>query len=340
MSGARNLNLEIDYRHEKAGWIDCFLTFDGVRHNLWASDVYPPFPQLLHFMRALAADRLPYRFYWDEEGHGAHFEAWPVAEGSPNFHFKIRYDIDNSTWVDAELERKAVVDVFLAALKDFALYARSPSRLEWGCSLVEIIAFEEFQRRAIPPRSDVHSAEPIDLSIRRTRHLRLACQWIYISVWGIPVGTLALPDSHPAWSAWFDWLEKILSGQFPAEVFFINQTVEILYQEFLEAGEPGESVFEKPWGLTFHATAVDHPRHFRLVITAADGGYRGFLQLDEVQDRRTFVAAFCAKFERMLAEDYELLPCDDGTLCDLHDLPLARLQALLARPLPGEADDD
>jgi hypothetical protein len=331
MNGAGDLNLEIDYRHESAGWIDCYLTFDGICHKLWASDVFPPFIQLIHWMRALTANRLPYRFYWDEEGHGAKFKAWPVAEDSPNFHITIYYDKDDTTWVDAELERKAVVDVLLAALRDYALYGGPPSRGGWDFSLADVIAFEEFQRRVIPPRSDHHSAEPIQLTLRRARQFELACQWLDMQVWGIPVVTMVLPDSHPMWPSWFEWLEKILLGQLPAEVDFLNLTIEDLNREMVARGEQPESVLDRPWGYTLRATAVDHPGHFRLVITNADDEYRDYLQLDEVQDRRAFVSAFCAEFERMLKEEYQVLADDDGTVFDLHSLPIEPLKTLLAK---------
>jgi hypothetical protein len=329
MIGAGDLNLEIDYRHENAGWIDCYLTFDGICHKLCASDVFPPFIQLIHLMRALTANRLPYRFYWDEEGHGAKFEAWPVAEESQNFCLKIHYDKDDTTWADVELDRKVVVDVLLVALRDFALYSGPPSRGAWDFSLADIIAFEQFQQRVIPQRSDVTSTEPVRMTLRRSRHIELACQWLDIEVWGIPLVTMVLPDSHPMWPEWFAWLEKILLRQFPAEVHFLNLTIENIHREMVARAELPDSVLDRPWGFTLRATAVDHSRHFRLVITDADDNYRDFLQIDEVQDRRTFVSAFCAEFERMLAEEYQVLADDDGTICDLHRLPLEHLKNLI-----------
>jgi hypothetical protein len=331
MTGARDFNLEIDYRHEDTGWLNCYLTFDGITHKLWASDVFPPFIQLIHWMRALTANRLPYRFYWNEEGHGANFEAWPLTDDSPNFHLKIHSDRDETTWVDAELDRKAVVDVLLAALRDYALYSGPPSRGGWDFSLADIIGFEKFQQRVIPPRSDVDSAEPIRLTLRRANQFELACQWLDLEVWGIPVVTMVLPDTHPMWPRWFEWLESILLGHLPAEVHFLNLTIQDLHRDMAARGELSESLAAQPWGNTLCARAVDQPGHFRLVITNADDEYRDLLLVDEVQDRRAFVSAFCAEFERMLTEEYQVLPGDDGAIFDLHSLPLERIKTLLAR---------
>lgn len=331
MTGARDFNLEIDYRNEDAGWMFCYLTFDGLCHRLWASDVFPPFIQLTHFMRALLANRLPYRFYWEEEGFGADFEAWPVGEDSENFHLKVYHDKDDATWVDAELDRKAVVEVLLAALRDYALYCGPASRGDWEFSLADVIAFEQFQQRVIPPRSDIHAAEPVQMTLRRDRYTQSACQWLDMQVWGIPLVTMVLPDSHPMWPQWFDWLEKILLGQFPAEVNFRNLTIEQLHRDMIARGDLPATAEEQPWGYTLRAGSVDHARHFRLAVTEADNKYRAFLQIDEVQDRRAFVSAFCAEFERMLEEEYQPLPDDGGAFCDLRRLPLEHLKTLLAR---------
>lgn len=337
MTGARDLKLEIDYRHEESGWIDCFLTFDGVRHNILASDVYPPFPQLLHWMRALIANRLPHRFYWDEEGVGVMIESWPVAEDSPNFRLRIQYrsfnGVGGDVWADAELDRQAVVDMLLAALRDFAQHARRPSGGPWYCSLKDIRAFELFRQRVIPPRGDIHSCEPILFRLSCYRQHQNASLWLHFELWGITALTLALSDNHPMWPLWFAWLEKILLGELPAEVDFLDLDKEQLNRKLVAIGELPESALENHWGNSFRALPVDHPRHFRLVVTEADDDFRDFLQLDEVQDRRAFVAAFCAEFERMLAEEYKLLPGDDGVICDLRHLPLARLQALLAEEI-------
>jgi hypothetical protein len=47
ITDAGDFSLEIDYRHESAGWIDCYLTFDGLCHLIYASDVLPPFKSWL-----------------------------------------------------------------------------------------------------------------------------------------------------------------------------------------------------------------------------------------------------------------------------------------------------
>ncbi len=327
--GAWDLNLEIDHASEDAGWIDCYLTFDGICHKFDASDVFPPFIQLIHFIRAIAANRLPYDFYWDEEGHGAEFEAWPVADDSPNFRLKIFYDKDKTIWADAVLERKAVVEVLLAALRDYALYSRPPSRGDWEFSLADVIAFDEFHQRTIPPRSNPAFAEPIKMNMLRFHPPNEICQ-LEIEVWGIPVKRLILPDSDPRWPELFDWLEKILRGQFPAEKYLHDLRTEMMYRRMIARGGVPDSILDKPLGNIFRAVAVDHPRHFRLVVIPTDHKYPDYIEIDEVQDRFTFVGAFCTEFERMLTEEYQVVPDEYGTVFDLHNLPLERLKALLA----------
>ena len=328
MTDAADLHLEIDYRHESAGWINCYLTFDGLTHKLWASDVFPPFIQLARFIRALAANRLPYYFYWDEEGHGALFEAWPVGEDSANFCFKVHFDRGDCTQIEAELDRQAVIEVILAALRDFALYAGPPSRGSWQLDLADVVALEEFRQRLIPPRSEVRLAEPTRFSLRRYQ-LDSPWQWLDLELWGIPLVAMSLPDSHPMWPRWFEFLEDILLGRFPAEVYSHNLTIESCHQEMVANGELPASELELPWGCTLRALAVENPSHFRLVVTETDGRYRDFLLIDEVQDRRRFVEDFCAEFERMLGEDYQVVaPDNDGMVFDLRTLPLERLKGL------------
>lgn len=211
----------------------------------------------------------------------------------------------------------------------------SPRRGDWEFSLADVVAFEEFQRRIIPPRSDITAAEPVRMSMRRDPDFEMACQWLDMQVWGIPLVTMVLPDCHPIWPMWFGWLEKILQGQFPAEVNYLNLTIEDLHRDMVARGELPDDVLEQPWGYTLHASAVDDPGRFRLVITEAEYNFRDFLDIDEVQDRRGFVIAFCSAFERMLEQDYQALPDDDGTICDLRRLPLDHLKTLLAKSDPN-----
>ena len=116
------------------------------------------------------------------------------------------------------------------------------------------------------------------------------------------------------------------AGAVSAEVNFLNLSIEKFNREAVARSVLPKSALDEHWGCTLHATAVDHPQRFRLVITEADDEYRDFLQVDEVQDRRAFVGAFCAEFERMLEKEYQLLPDDDGRVFDLRSLPLERLK--------------
>ena len=98
----------------------------------------------------ITAQRLPYKFFWDEEGHGAQFEARPLAVDSASFRLLIQCSLEDAPWVDAELDPKAVVDAFLAPLEDFSLHHRFFSSSEWAISKSLISRFKAFQERQIP----------------------------------------------------------------------------------------------------------------------------------------------------------------------------------------------
>ncbi len=133
------LSFEIDYLHEHAGWIDCWLTIDSEKHHLFASGVFPPFRGLLHFLQAVATQRLPATFSWDEEATGAEFLASSVDKAL--VHLKITYEgweLPPVLWLDTELPRASVVQAFLPPLLDMAKNYRRAGA--WG------IPHDEVQR--------------------------------------------------------------------------------------------------------------------------------------------------------------------------------------------------
>jgi hypothetical protein len=83
---ASSFSLEFDPLSSRHGWMDCWLVVDGKRHRLDASSVFSPFGDVLAFVQALVENKLLHEFFWDEEGHGAYFQALPVAENDFIFH--------------------------------------------------------------------------------------------------------------------------------------------------------------------------------------------------------------------------------------------------------------
>jgi hypothetical protein len=157
------LYFQIDHSSENAGWICCYLTCDGMTHHIDASGAFPPFRDLLNFLRSIALNRLPAWFFWDQEGQGLYFDAWPAEKSKPGdediFHLRVINDVVNFKMtqegdefsstidsyqvmlVDANFKRQVVVDVFLEALRNFALYSQNPD--EWDFCLADLTAFEQ-----------------------------------------------------------------------------------------------------------------------------------------------------------------------------------------------------
>ncbi len=116
------LSLEIDYTHEESGWIPCWLIVDGQRHGFEASGVFPPFWDLLNFIKDVAIQRLPSGAGWEEEGPDVTFVAKPLAEDHPLVHLTVQYSEEDEPWLDADLPREEVVQAFLPPILDFATH--------------------------------------------------------------------------------------------------------------------------------------------------------------------------------------------------------------------------
>ena len=331
MTGKAELKLEIDYPNEEAGWIDCYLTFGGQRHHLWASDTFPPFPQILEFLLALVTQRLPHNFYWDEEGTGARFEAWPLAPDSPNFHLVVMHDVNESFRIEADLNRQAVVDSLLETLRDFVQHVR-PTRGNWHLTMSDIKSFEELQKRGVASRADIIVAQPIHFTLQSGKEWELPAQWMNFEIKGLtPQVVCVLNDTDEFWPNWFGFLEKIMLDQLPAEVKYVNIGWVKDVRKDIASGEITSVESDRDFGSVLRAESLSHPNHFRFIVRDTDLSYVDFLLLDEVQSRRQFVSEFCDVFEDFLETEYQLVRGADGSLFDLRTLPLDRLRALLEK---------
>jgi hypothetical protein len=331
--GAGDLKLEIEYQTEQHGWIHCYLTFAGERRHLYASNVFSPFPDLLDLMRAIATQRLPHYFLWDEEGRGARFEALPVSDNSPTFRLRIAYEYgEGDVWVDAELDRQAVIDVFLAPLRSFVRHTSAEMQNDWKCSAADMERLYQLLRRGYPPRSRQFGIQHFEFQVEGFGPDRLPVslplQWVTIQVFDVPQAVFSLDDSDPFWPAWFSFLEAILEGDLPADLQFY-------YRDYLLPGtEPDEDEQPEPDEddyFEYHqlaASPVKDSALFHLMITKTNTIVQDQVLLDETFDRNWFVSAFCEEFERYLDEEYVFL--DGISLFDLRTLPLERLKGMLS----------
>ncbi len=343
-----DLHFQIDYLNEKHGWIHCYLNFNGLIHSLVASGTLPPFRDLLDFIRSITLQRLPAWFFWDEEGCGPLFEAWPLVgdrpDGNcPNFHLRVIHETNDLhwigedenaqalvtsyqvLWVDADLNREAVVDVFLAALRDFVLYSKDPE--SWNINLHDIQAFEHLRARNIPLRSDINQAGPIDLILSRWQddEEQRGSQQLEMRMWDMTLVNWSLDDTDAFWPQWFALLKHALAGR-PYEMSFIDMSILRYHRDSLAEGTLGPGEVGPEWSTRILAIPLDHPRHFRLQIFQTDYRYTDFLRVDEVIDVFQLAQVFLKEFEDLLNEGYRPYPDEDGNLFDFRELSLGRLK--------------
>ncbi len=312
------LNLEIDYQNERAGWMTCHLTIDGRRHPLQASYVFPPFIPLLRFLKAIAGQRLPANFFWDEEGRGAEFEAEAVVDDSKLVHLKITYMGDETNpWIDARLEREAVVRAFLppilAFAKDFPL-----AETDWFTPWRLVDMLHQSIVRGIPARSDAHAPQPVTCRVEadyETPYLE-GDVFFRIDFEEEEIVSIILFDTNPYWQQLVDFLGKIASGDLPATC---EHTRVIDFNDMA----PGEQRFQIVTRLVAEPLEVEE--NFRLKIFVSDYARTDFLRLEEVVSRRQFTSGFSDSFLALLEEKYRMEPDLDGQTFDLRTLPLDKL---------------
>lgn len=323
-----DLKFEIDLSSERHDWMDCYLTFEGERHQLVSSTVFPPFPQLLGMIRAIATQRLPYCFYWDEEGKGTTFEALPLAPDHPQFRLFLKHDTRPFN-IDVELDRQEVVNAFLQPLWDYVRNASPVSKTDWCLSLSDLQTFEKSQKSGIALRSDINIAQPAHFSLVRVKgDFESPVQWMNLySLELLQPMVFVLHDLDQFWHDWIAFLEKVLNNQIPAEVKYVNTDWLSSVQEDIISGEriPTNSI--KDIGYFLHAKPLPHPDNFRLQILDTDFYRTNYLFFDEVLNRRQFVSEFCDAFEDFLETTYKVCYDENGKVFDLRTLPISRLRS-------------
>jgi hypothetical protein len=309
-----SFSIEFDPLSSRNGWMDCWLVVDGRRHGLDATSVFPPFGDVLAFARALAENRLPHEFLWDEEGHGAKFQALPVAGQSQRF--KLCIDHDGKIIVDAEFDRMQIAGGLLESLRRVALDCPG-AESEWDLPYFLIEDFERGLARGFVPPFRTKRAG-IAHFVFNHYHDDGVTPAFNIWVGDDLVLFMALDDSAHHWHTWFELLASIGRGELPAEVTFKREAGKAL-NLFLLMGV--DVTFR------FQAEPVVEPGHFRLKVILYPHLKPRIdrLIVETVLDRRQFVHAFARAFKQFLETDY-LAFLESGTNeFDLRSLPLDRL---------------
>ena len=304
-----SLAFEIDYKNARAGWINCCIIVDGVRHPIEASNVFPPFGPLLVFVRAIATGRLPARFSWDEEGPEAHFLATQQAEDSPLVHLSILYDKSDTPWLDADIHRETVVQAFLPVILDFVTHYKK-ALVEWYISREQVQNIQAVIARGMPLRSDANSPQFVDIRVESEYEIGYVEGHVFLklSLFDEHQVNILLHDTHPFWPAWLAFVDQIAAGDLPAECQHRREV------SFFP-GDPPLVDFTD-----FRATRVANEDNVRLEVFSRWPRDEAFLEINEVVSRAQFTSEFNRSFETFLREKYQISPDESGKTFDLRTL--------------------
>ncbi len=291
--------------------LSCWVITNGVAHKFAINPCWSPFMSLLYFVKAVATQRLPAKFFVDEEGVGIHFLATPLGQDRSLMHLKVHHDEEPFPWFDEDIEREQVVQAMLLPILD--LFDKDPSfRDEWELIPEEVQKIRATIRDGLPLRSDTHSAQPIEFLYEGGELEELYDGWGNFSVCMLDekLFIATLYDSDPFWKEWFHFLKKVALGDLPAQcvnIFTYNDEAPFYY-----------------FSNRFRALPVDVPENFRLEVISHDRTNGLFLELDEVVNRRQCVEAFAQEY-RKLMRHYMVMPDKHGNTFDLRTLRFDRL---------------
>jgi hypothetical protein len=311
---ANTFSLEIDPLSTDSGWMHCWLVLDGQPHYLDATSVFPPFGDVLAFAQALAQNQLPHEFFWDEEGHGAKFQALLVAPENPRFHLLINHD--GEIVVDAEFDRMQIARGLLESLRAVALDCPG-AESEWEFPYFLI---ENFERDLAEGFKETSNATSVGFAHFVFNHYGGygGADAPSFAIWvdDRPALFMAMDDIAHHWQAWFGLLEKLRHGELPIQA--------ILKREIED--NPGLfSLFGMDVVFHFHAELSAEPQYFQLkirVLHPSVGPEVTQTILDAVLDRRQFVSAFVQAFKQFLETDYLAFLNSGENKFDLRILPL------------------
>jgi hypothetical protein len=320
-----DFHLEIDSLGARDGWMKCWLVLDGKRHQMEATSVFPPFSDVLQFARKIAANSLPHEFIWDEEGHGAKFHALPVDTESSKFHLQINHDGD--VVVDADLDRMQVVRGLLESLRGFSLDCPgAESEWEFPHFLVE-----NFERDLEQGFSSGFVSSQISIANFVFGHYGGYGGQTYpaFTIWVNDhyIQYMFMNDIPRFWWMWFELLEKIGRGDFPAEVAF-HEEMEDQYDDHKEH-------FLMPFlnaSRCFVAETAPRAELFQMKIEVAleQPELHQTILVGDNLERRQFVGAFVEAFQNFLRTSYPSFLESSENKFDLRVLPIGKLIDTLA----------
>ena len=295
----------IDHFSEHDGLMDCWLSIDGVKHHLNASDSYSPFLPLLYFLNAVRGQRFPARLAWDEEGSELRLLATAVAEDDPAMFLKIQhssYDEDNNLWVEETwfedtIDRDVFIQALFPALIKTTRYLNESSNL-WQIPPEEVEPILETIKSGFPLRSDINAAQNITIKI---------AQWYKKSIFLVIrngnelVLTESLPENGFFLQDILTFLEKIKSGLLLAEFQY--------KRDYCTIDTDGKEY--SGWE-TIHFCAEPLPleEHIRLIINKFYDDGPKFMVLNEVVERHYLAECFFASLRQYLKENNTWLESD------------------------------
>jgi|GEM_PF-5064323 hypothetical protein len=306
------LDLKIDSIGADSGWMKCWLVVDEELHQILATSVFPPFGDVLRFLRAIASDNLPHEFFWEEEGHGIKFRASQSVRGSDHVHISINHD--GEIVVDADLERKPIIQAFFEALRDFALDCPG-AESEWDFPYFLIENFEHDLAHGFAPHADSVSVPNFVFGHYGGyggQSLPSFVLWI-----DNRRAFYFFPDDIPRlWWLWFELLHKIARGELPFEVSF----------DQAEEEKDKESIFSLLSFIDTHsllfADWLPNTAHFQLKITGQNSLVpEPYLLVDATLERRAFILAFMEAFEKFPGTNYLVYLESGENNFDLREIP-------------------
>lgn len=320
------LQFEIDHDHEHNGWIDCYLSFNGVRHHIDASGALPPFLPLLYFLKRIAGRKLPAKCHWDEEGISVKFAATPIENSDKLVHLTVEHTDADKPWVDADLDRMEVVQAFLPALRSCSQSKIGPG---WEFPAFTVESLE----RAIERGTLFSESEDIikkinfwmygtDYDVEELTSATALQIWLeddFITRWH-------LMDTSVFWPRWFEFLEKVAKLDLPATFSFTPEHIKNTWLASLGL-EIIEEMSMKD-AHSFNCTVGADSTYVQLEWKGFDGN-RTYPDLNIRIDPRELVQAFCDTFEEFLETNYKMAVDEQGNTFDLRKLPLDRVRDAL-----------
>jgi hypothetical protein len=265
--------------------------------------------------KAVAGQRFPAKFFWDEEGIGADFEAVEVPGNSQLVHLRIQHVEDDIPWIDADVDRDAVIEALLPPILDFSENFRLAER-EWYTPRKLVNEFHQAIMAGIPLRSDIHSPQLVTCSVEGGYDMGYLEGRVFFQLdfEDDLIVSIILFDTNPFWGQLIEFMGDIANGNLPSECKHVR-VVKLDMQSIPEIRIETRLVAEP----------LEVPQNFRLKIFTKNRDEDEFLTLEEVVDRNQFTSGFADSLKDFLETEYRLEPDKEGKTFDLRTLPLTKM---------------